>query len=242
MKNLFSFLLAVLMFIYTNQTFSQESNSGSQLDPKVILGKYVDAIGGKDSLVKVTDRTTIMRGTAMGQNITIIVKQKVPNKLRQEVKAGGMEQVVIFDGTKGVMTVMDQKIDVKDKELEALKAEADMNFVFDPESFGAKITYAGADTVNGKQLQKVKMELPSGTKWVEFFDSETGLKVKEEREIDTQMGPGIQTITFDDYQSVDGVKYPFKISQAFGGQSLDMTVSSIKINKGLTDDIFVIAE
>jgi hypothetical protein len=37
-----------------------------------------------------------MRGTAMGQSITLIAKQKSPNKLRQEIKAGGMEQLVII--------------------------------------------------------------------------------------------------------------------------------------------------
>ena len=47
----------------------------------MILEKYLDAIGGRDALSKVEDRTTIMRGTAMGQSITIIAKQKAPNKM-----------------------------------------------------------------------------------------------------------------------------------------------------------------
>jgi zinc protease len=85
------------------------------------------------------------------------------------------------------------------------------------------------------------MVLPSGLRWFSFFDAESGLKVKEEKELQTQMGLMNQTFTFDDYKEVDGIKYPHKIVQSAGGQSIDVTVSSIKVNKGLADDIFVIA-
>ena len=57
----------------------------------------------------------------MGQSLTIIAKQKAPNKMRQEVKAGGMDQTIIFDGEKGVMKAATQTIDITGKELEQLK-------------------------------------------------------------------------------------------------------------------------
>ncbi len=37
-----------------------------------VIEKYLEAIGGKDLFAEVEDRTTIMRGTAMGQNLTIL--------------------------------------------------------------------------------------------------------------------------------------------------------------------------
>jgi outer membrane lipoprotein-sorting protein len=58
----------------------------------------------------------------------------------------------------------------------------------------------------------------------------------------TQMGLIEQVITFNSYTDVDGIKYPFKLTQSFGPQSVEMTVSSVKVNKGLTDDLFVITE
>jgi len=141
-----------------------------------------------------------------------------------------------------MMSAMNQKIEVKDKELEALKIEANMEFMMDPESFGIKLFYEGTEKVNSKDAEKIKMVLPSGLRWFSYFDVESGLKVKDEKELQTQMGLMNQTFTFEDYKEVDGVKYPHKILQSAGGQAIDVSVSSIKVNKGLSDDIFVIAE
>jgi zinc protease len=248
MRNLSRILFTLLFIVINFNLFAIEISDTTttaltdSIDPKVILDKYVNSIGGKDALLKIDDRTIIMRGTAMGQSITLIVKQKAPNKLRQEVKAGTMEQLVICDGEKAIMKMMDQKIEVKDKELEALLLEANIDFLTDPEKFGIKLSYAGIEKVNDKDAYKIKMILPSGLIWYAYFDKESGLKVKEDREIETKMGRGQQSITYDDYKDVNGVKYPFKMVQSFGGQSVDVTVSSIKVNKGLSNDLFVIPD
>lgn len=239
---MFTLTLLSLLALAQLNVFAQDSLEISKQKAKDVIEKYLTAIGGRDALAKVEDRTTIMRGTAMGQSITLIAKQKSPNKLRQEIKAGGMEQLVIFDGEKGMMNAMNQKIEVKDKELEALKIEAIMEFLLDPESHGIKISYEGSEKINSKEANKIKMVLPSGLRWFSYFDAESGLKVKEEKELQTQMGLMNQTFAFDDYKEVDGIKYPHKITQSAGGQTIDVTVSSIKVNKGLSDDIFVIIE
>jgi zinc protease len=248
MKRLSYFLIFALM-LTVNVSLSaftpQDSVKTAAVDsvnPNLVIERYVEAIGGKDALSKIEDRTTIMRGTAMGQNITMIVKQKVPNKLRQEIKAGAMDQVVIFDGDKGVMNVMNQKIEVKDKELEALKLEANMDFLTDPTKFGIKLFFDGVDKFNGKDVYKIKMVLPNEQKWYAYFYKDSGLKAKDDREMDTPRGMVSQTTIYDDYKDVDGVKYPFKITQMVGGQTIEVTVSSIKVNKGLTDDLFVIPD
>jgi outer membrane lipoprotein-sorting protein len=183
-----------------------------------------------------------MRGTAMGQSLTIIVKQKAPNKMRQEVKAGGMDQTIIFDGEKGVMKAATQNVDVTGKELEQLKTEASMELMLNPESFGIKLSYEGSEKIEGKDVHKIKMTLPSGIRWFTYFDAESGLKIKEQKEMQTQMGLIEQVVVYDNYTEVDGIMYPFKLTQSFGPQSVEMTVSSVKVNKGLSDDIFVIAE
>ena len=140
---------AFLLFVISTTSIaisrpdSTNNSSKEMIDPKLVLEKYLDAIGGRDALSKIEDRTTIMRGTAMGQSLTIIVKQKSPNKMRQEVKAGGMDQTIIFDGEKGIMKAATQSVEVTGKELEQLKTEASMELMLDPESFGIKLSYEG---------------------------------------------------------------------------------------------------
>lgn len=235
-------IMVSIVILSQSFNYAQDSLEVSRQKAKDVIENYLTAIGGREALSNVEDRTTIMRGTTMGQSLTMIVKQKAPNKMRQEVKAGGMEQLVLFDGEKGVMKAGDQKIDVTAKELEQLKVEASLNLLLDPENFGVKIFYEGEEKVNDANVYKIKFTLPSGIRWFEYFDASTGLKIKEEKEMQTKMGLIQQTVNYDNYTDVDGIKYPFKITQSVAGQIIDVTVSSIKINKGLSDDLFVITE
>lgn len=234
-----SLLFATMLF---SNSFSQEMKDDSSEQARAIISKYLDAIGGADAVKNIQDKTTIMRGTAMDQAVTIIIKQKLPNKLRQDIKAGGMDQTLIFDGEKAVMKVAGQTIKVEGKQLEQLKLESTMEMMLNPESLGIKLSYEGNEQSGEFLLHKVKFTLPSGLNWIAYFDDKTGLKVKESKETETQMGLINQVLEYSNYQDVDGIKIPFTLKQSFGPQSLELTVSSVKINKGIPDDTFVITE
>jgi len=207
-----------------------------------VINNYLEAIGGRDLFAEVEDRTTIMRGTAMGQNLTILVKQKVPAKLYQEIKVGKMKQTVYFDGERGMMVTGNNTIEVERKELEKLKIEATMNLLLDPESFGLIISLTGIELVDSIDCYVVKMVLPSGLRWQQYYSIETGFKLKEIKELHTKQGLFEQESFYSDYRNVDGLKFPFKIVQNMGMQKLELTVSSIKLNTGISDDVFVIPE
>ncbi|MBT8385900.1 MAG: hypothetical protein KJO12_00685 [Ignavibacteria bacterium] len=207
-----------------------------------VIDKYLEAIGGKDLFAKVEDRTTIMRGTAMGQNLTILVKQKAPAKLYQEIKVGEMKQNVYFDGERGTMVIGDNNIEIEKKELEKLKVEATMNLLLDPESYGLKISLAGIEQVDSIDCYIVKMVLPSGLRWLQYYIIETGFKIKEIKELYTEQGLFEQESFYSDYRNVDELKFPFKIVQNMGMQKLELNVSSIKLNTGINDETFIIPE
>jgi outer membrane lipoprotein-sorting protein len=238
------FIILSVLFIGTLfiNGYSQEESAESVEQAKSVIAKYLDTTGGVDAIKNIQDKTVIMRGTAMDQTVTIVIKQKLPNKLRQDIKAGGMDQVLIFDGEKAVMKVAGQTIKVEGKQLEQLKLESTMELLLNPESLGIKISYDGTEKSGEDLLHKVKFVLPSGLKWVVYFDDKTGYKVKELKETETQMGLITQIVEYFDYQDVDGIKIPFKMKQSFGPQSIEMTISSVKINKGIPDDTFVISE
>lgn len=232
-------LVAVLLLLSLQfNIMAQESTSEANISPKDIIDKYVEAIGGKEAMSTVEDRTTIMRGNIMGQNVTVIIKQKWPNKLRQEIKAGDMNQLTVFNGEKGVMTAAGQVLEISGKELDAIKIESNMNLLFDPESFGIILSYEGEALVDSIAAHKIKMTLPSGIRWFQYYDRETGLKIKENKELQTQMGLMEQDTYYYDYKDIDGKLYPFKIKQSVGPQSFEMTVSSVRINTGMDDSIF----
>jgi len=207
-----------------------------------VIDNYLEAIGGRDLFAEVVDRTTIMRGTAMGQSLTILVKQKVPAKLYQEIKVGKVVQNVYFDGERGMMVVGDNNIEIEKKELEKLKIEATMNLLLDPEAYGLDISIIRIEQVDSIDCYVIKMVLPSGLRWQQFYSVETGYKLKEIKEIHTQQGLFEQESFYSDYRNVDGIKFPFKIVQNMGMQKLELNVSSIMLNTGISDKVYQLPE
>lgn len=49
-----------------------------------------------------------------------------------------------------------------------------------------------------------------------------------------------QTVTYGDYQEVDGIMIPFSQSISLGPQNIPMKITTIKINEGVGEEIFVI--
>lgn len=210
------------------------------LTAKKIIGNFIEAIGGEEKIYNIVDRTTIMRGKVQGINITMLIYQKAPNKLKQQIKAGANEQVIIFDGEKGVLSMAEQKQEITGSELEKLKYESTIALLADPEYYGMSLTLEGSEDIDGIKAYKVIMTLPSGIKWAQYYSTVSFLKIKESKYVNSPMGLFEQNIYYDDYREAEGMKFPFKIKQSIGIQSMEFTVSSIKINSGLTDREFEI--
>ena len=64
------------------------------------------------------------------------------------------------------------------------------------------------------------------------------MKVKEVT-VQEQAGQKMTiAISYSDYKEVNGIKFPFTISQSLGPQNMDFTVKEVKINESVTDEDF----
>jgi outer membrane lipoprotein-sorting protein len=229
------------------ETFTPEMNLTLEQVPdgliaNDVIDNYLEAIGGREIFSTVKDRTTILRGQIMEQSLSIVIKQKVPNKLRQSILSGEMEQTILYDGTKGVMIIGDKKTELGNNELEKLKLEAAMNFLLDPEAYGVSLELKGIETVDSLLCYKIVLITDEGTCWEQFYDIDSGLKIKEVKEVETTLENFVQETYYSDYKEIDGLKFPYKIIQSIGIQTLEMNVSSVRLNMGLKDSIFEIPE
>jgi hypothetical protein len=246
----------ILLFININ-SFAQDSTTAindsliaeedtvafeipAGLTAKDVINNYILVIGGADKIYNIVDRTTVMRGSVQGINVTMVTYQKAPDKLKQQIKAGANEQLIIFNGEKGIMKMAGEVREIKGSELEKLKLEATLTLLTDPEHYGINLSLDGIENVESKKAYKVIMTLSSGIKWTQYYNIESGLKVKEEKYINSPMGLFEQVTNYDDYREIEGLLFPFKIKQSIGAQSMEFNVSSIKINTGLTDREFEI--
>ena len=238
----------ILVFVILSASILYAQNKDTlQTDPvnitaRAVINKYIYAIGGMEKFKSIKDRTTVMIGTAMGQPIKIIIKQKYPDKLFQDLKAGEVDQLLYYSNGNGTMVIGDKKITLEGKELERLKVDATMQFLLEPETYGVNSEYVGRELVDSTDCFEIKYVLPSGIRWFQYYSEETGLKIKETKEIQTNQGLFDQETYFSDYREVDGIKFPFSITQYFGNQEIELTVGSIEINTGLEDKIFEVPE
>lgn len=239
-------IILFCIFAFSGIIYSQSQDT-LQTDPvnitaQTVINRYLYAIGGVDKFKSVFDRTTVMTGTAMGQPINIMVMQKYPDKLFQELQAGEVKQFLYYSSGKGTMVIGDEKISIEGKELERLSMDANMLLLLDPESYGVKMELLPIEFVDSVECLAIKFTLPSGIRWFQYYANVSGLKVKEIKEIQTKQGLFEQETYFSDYREVSGLKFPFTLKQYFGIQEIDLTVTSIEINTGLEDIVFEIPE
>lgn len=207
----------------------------SNLTGMDVISKYVEAIGGKEKLMKMNDVTTQMGMEMQGMKIEIVSQQKAPNKMSVETKVGGnVMSTQVCNGAKAMVKSPRGNMELTGPQLEEMLAQSTLNAELYLEKNGIKAELKGADEVDGNPAWKVQMTFPSGKNTVDFYDQKSGLKVKSV----AQQGPTSVTTNYSDYRLVEGVLFPFKLKQSAGPQSFDIVVSSVEVNKGIEDSVF----
>jgi len=214
---------------------SEEPNYNMAMEEGVtadkVLNDYLKAIGGKDKLKSVN--SVVMKAEAEMQGMKLNLETKTTNKAQSSlvVSVGGNAmQTVIFDGEKGYMMAQGQRKDYDEAENMAAKKEAQP--FMELNATNAKLERVEA--VDGKEAYAVSF----GDKKTAFYDKTTGLKVRETQTQEAN-GQTISTTTnFGNYKAVDGIMFPYSISQSFGPQELEFNITEIMVNDGVTDADF----
>lgn len=165
--------------------FGVAINASAQDTPTAdaIIDKYLAAIGGREAIAKIEDLTIATSAETQRGTMESELKIKKPNKFSSVMYMMGNEVMrATSDGTK-VETVSGFGGNTNNRVAEGKDAIAQIlqNVPF-PEllyaEYGVEKTVAGKEAVNGKDAWKIDFAIPEGRKWSEFFDVESGLKVK----------------------------------------------------------------
>jgi hypothetical protein len=203
------------------------------------LNKYIDVIGGKEKLLKITDETIEMTGSIQGMNIKVTLSRKAPNKFYQLVDLGGAgQQKTIFDGVKGVVNSMGQEQELKGDALEQMKIQAALNAFLDYSKIGVKTEVTGIESINNKDTYQVTLTSLSGKKSMQYYDIISGLLIRQVSTMETAQGSVTSTLDFDDYKDIEGIKMAHKWSQSTQMGTIELKLESLKLNSGLGDALF----
>lgn len=207
------------------------------IDAATVIDNYIKAIGGKDKLTTVKDMSTKMEASMQGMTLELNTMQK-EGKFALTVGMGGMVmQEQKYDGEKGVNIAQGNKQMVEGNDLENLKLQAMLFPELSYADLGCKLELKGIEAVENKKAYKLIVELPTGKKTTEFYDVETGYKI---RTVAEEAGTSIIT-DISDYAEVEGIKAPQTIKLS-GMMPVPMIfkMADIAINKGIEDSVFTI--
>lgn len=197
-----------------------------------VIKKHIDAIGGEKALNDVKSIVSISSGTIQGQALGVTVKSTSSNKMAMEMSAMGMTIMKQVVNEKGAYMVQQgQRKDITGDELKEMQEAAgtfkELNLLKNKE-----LVLSGIETINGEDAYAIQ-----NGKTTYFYNTKSGLKVAEARELELAGQKTTQTTYFQDYKDVKGIKFPYKTILNVG-MEIELTTSEVKINEGVTDKDF----
>lgn len=196
-----------------------------------IADKYINAIGGKANLAKITSYTTNASMSMQGQNIDFkIVKAQGGKELTTVTAMGQVVQKQVFDGKTGYSMQMGQKIDITPEEIAEKQKNPEL---FEELGFAKSADYklGGIEKIGGEDSYAIK----SGDTTY-YYSVATGLKTGETKKVKAKGQEVTIPTTFSNYKDVEGVKMPYTISVSQMGMDMTMNVKSYEINKATDAD------
>jgi len=205
-----------------------------------VIDRYLDAIGGKKAIGKISSMERRMTGKMGKANVVVTEQFGKNNKYRKEIIADDrILQQVVCNGTRAVDVQSNIPEELEGDRLhelilwshpvpEALEVSAPIERFMD-----------GRTTIGEKSVYKITTNVGEIDVTTDYFDVNTGLKV---RRIVMQLNLGqfyVVTTDYSDYKEVDGVLFPHTIDEDGGITGvIQLKVGSIKTGVSFNDHQF----
>jgi hypothetical protein len=190
--------------------------SARKVSADAILDKYIQALGGGAKLAALTSFTG--RGTyegydSLSEQVPIDVYAKAPNQLTSVVHTQSGDSVTTFNGASGWVAAADKLMRVLPLiggDLEGAQMDAILSFPARLKQDFQWRTGFPAVTIDDHRAEVIQSAArgAAGTKL--YFDTQTGLLLRQVRFVDTAVGVIPTQVDYSDYRDVAGVKVPFK--------------------------------
>jgi outer membrane lipoprotein-sorting protein len=215
-----------------------------------LVNKNIQARGGLDKIKSAKTRLTT--GKVMGggrRRVSAAFKQMNmrPNLVRTNLSLQGMTAVQAYDGSAGWLTQpfrgrKDPQLMGEDN-LRDLLLDADFDGpLVDYAEKGSRIEYLGHAEVEGDDALRLRVTLKNGDIVYCYFDPDTYLEIRKEIQQFIRGSVRERVVDLGSYKPVDGVMYPFSISEGSksnpGAQAT--TIEKIAVNVPFQDSDFAL--
>ena len=240
-----------LAFILSSVVLTSLSGFAQSADE--IINEYYEVTGGKDNWAKLEGIQMEAKVNQGGMEIPITVIQMADGREMVVVSLQGQEFIQgAFDGeslwSTNFQTMKAEKADEESLINKQKEMDDFPDPLFDYEKNGYTVEYIGKETIDGTETHKIKLtkkplivdgeEIPNIEYY--FFDTETNVLIAVEGEVPSGPAKGsIGQSLFSDYQEVEGLYFPFSISQGIKNQgSQPLAIEKIIINPDVSNRSF----
>ncbi len=184
-----------------------------------LVNKNIEAKGGLDKIKAAKTRLEVGRVKGARGRVAVFKQMNMrPNLVRQELSIQGMTAVQAYDGSVGWQTQpfrgrKDPELMGEDTLRDLLLAADFDGPLVDYAEKGNKIEYLGHDLVDGDDALRLKVTLKNGDIVYDYLDPDTFIEIRKEIQQFVRGSVRERVVDLGSYKPVDGVMYPFSISE-----------------------------
>ena len=237
MKKLLLVLFGVYLLSFGNSIIAQDLDD--------ILKDYFET-AGQDKLLKVNTITMDVTVMVQGLELPFTIVLKRPKMLRNDTDIQGQKMTQVFDGENGWMinpmmgTLEPQDMDPET--VKQLRSQADIDGeLYNYEEKGHTVEYLGTDEMEGTEVHKIKLTRKDGDETIYYIDADAYVVLKATGKRKIQGVEVENESTFGNYKMVEGIIFPFSITQGVVGQPVgaQIVIDTVLLDKPVTDSLFV---
>jgi hypothetical protein len=217
----------------------------------VVIGRFVEAVGGRQKWERFTSRRTTMSMSVAGispltgENAAaaaeMTVERKSPDRLNSMTKSADMGEIRQgYDGAVGwSIDPLNGPRVLTGSELHQLAVEATFNREIHLDRLYPVVERVESRDFRGQPSWRLQMKSPAGDTVVAYFEKASGLWVGFTRQF--KAGDTLLSVTqaMSEYKDFDGLKFPTRIEQTVMETQQTMTVTSIE-HVAIDDAVFAL--
>ncbi len=223
---------------------TQPAEPGAAVTPEVarILDRYIQAVGGKTAIENIISLSFVgdFEIPTHGAKGTISSQAKAPNKSYMQFSIPGI--LMMAQGYNGsVGWIQDNVNGVRQKtglELEGTKLDSVFYQQTKLREMYSILEYVGTQMVGSRQANVILATTPQGISDKLYFDTLSGLLVRQDSDRTAPEGKSITETYFDNYISACGILLPSSLRAVSPQITSVVRVKNFDCNKAMADKIF----
>lgn len=204
-----------------------------------ILNRYVQAVGGKDALAKITSR--VIKASRIEPDNKIVETEEITQKGDKLSITTTYPKAVVtetFDGGGAWKRAGANDIALKADETEQIKRNAQIFAFNDLKTVYQKLDYRFTDKIDGREVYLITGTLADDSRERLYFDAATNLLVRRVASTPTVLGNYQYQVDYADYKDFGGVKLPTTVRYAMPNISWTRKITEVKNNAEIDDAKF----